>query len=117
MPIVPVKWSDREEIPPSLLGTHRIPWTHLKCTPERIRHPTSRMQVEIPSFTNRKFQCTVPIETVNFVGHVVSRFRGPAAMDLPGLAVVLRSAVSHVPEERQAAEESLNQVCSTPFCL
>jgi hypothetical protein len=31
-------------------------------------------------------------------------------MDLPNLAVVLRAALSHVPEERRAAEESLNQV-------
>jgi len=31
-------------------------------------------------------------------------------MDLPNLAVVLRTALSHVPEERKAAEESLNQV-------
>ncbi|CAO2045785.1 unnamed protein product [Urochloa humidicola] len=30
-------------------------------------------------------------------------------MDLPSLAVVLRAALSHVPEERKAAEESLNQ--------
>ncbi|KAJ4755971.1 Importin beta-like SAD2 [Rhynchospora pubera] len=31
-------------------------------------------------------------------------------MDLPSLAVVLRAALSHVPEERKAAEETLNQV-------
>ncbi|CAD5166944.1 unnamed protein product [Musa acuminata subsp. malaccensis] len=31
-------------------------------------------------------------------------------MDLTGLAVVLRSALSHIPEERKAAEESLNQL-------
>lgn len=43
-------------------------------------------------------------------------------MDLPSLAVVLRAALSHVPEERKAAEESLNQVscpslCSAPLFL
>ncbi|KAJ4814853.1 Importin beta-like SAD2 [Rhynchospora pubera] len=31
-------------------------------------------------------------------------------MDLPSLAVVLRAALSHVPEERKAAEETLNQL-------
>ncbi|KAG2650903.1 hypothetical protein PVAP13_1NG240300 [Panicum virgatum] len=35
-------------------------------------------------------------------------------MDLPSLAVVLRAALSHVPEERKAAEESLNQFQYTP---
>ncbi|KAM0867044.1 hypothetical protein ACQ4PT_042251 [Festuca glaucescens] len=35
-------------------------------------------------------------------------------MDLPNLAVVLRAALSHVPEERKAAEESLNQFQFTP---
>ncbi|AQK70901.1 Importin beta-like SAD2 [Zea mays] len=35
-------------------------------------------------------------------------------MDLPSLAVVLRAALSHVPEERKAAEESLNQFQFTP---
>lgn len=35
-------------------------------------------------------------------------------MDLPSLAVVLRAALSHVPEERKAAEESLNQVSCRP---
>jgi hypothetical protein len=35
-------------------------------------------------------------------------------MDLPSLAVVLRAALSHVPEERKAAEESLNQVSASP---
>ncbi|XP_066331549.1 importin beta-like SAD2 [Miscanthus floridulus] len=35
-------------------------------------------------------------------------------MDLPSLAVVLRDALSHVPEERKAAEESLNQFQYTP---
>jgi hypothetical protein len=37
-------------------------------------------------------------------------------MDLPNLAVVLRGALSHVPEERKAAEENLNQVrgCTPP---
>ncbi|KQJ99478.1 importin beta-like SAD2 [Brachypodium distachyon] len=35
-------------------------------------------------------------------------------MDLPNLAVVLRAALSHVPEERKAAEESLNQFQYTP---
>jgi hypothetical protein len=34
-------------------------------------------------------------------------------MDLPSLAVVLRAALSHVPEERKAAEESLNQVTAS----
>jgi importin-7 len=31
-------------------------------------------------------------------------------MDLPSLVVVLRAALSHAPEERKAAEASLNQV-------
>jgi hypothetical protein len=31
-------------------------------------------------------------------------------MDLPSLAVVLRAALSHAPEERKSAEASLNQV-------
>ncbi|XP_047082224.1 importin beta-like SAD2 [Lolium rigidum] len=35
-------------------------------------------------------------------------------MDLPNLAVVLRAALSHVPEERKAAEENLNQFQFTP---
>jgi hypothetical protein len=35
-------------------------------------------------------------------------------MDLQSLAVVLRAALSHVPEERKAAEESLNQVSPLP---
>uniref|UniRef100_A0ACD5Z4B3 Uncharacterized protein n=1 Tax=Avena sativa TaxID=4498 RepID=A0ACD5Z4B3_AVESA len=35
-------------------------------------------------------------------------------MDLPNLAVVLRAVLSHVPEERKAAEESLNQFQFTP---
>ncbi|KAM0882997.1 hypothetical protein ACQ4PT_031935 [Festuca glaucescens] len=35
-------------------------------------------------------------------------------MDLPNLAVVLRGALSHVPEERKAAEENLNQFQFTP---
>ncbi|KAF0929516.1 hypothetical protein E2562_021766 [Oryza meyeriana var. granulata] len=35
-------------------------------------------------------------------------------MDLQSLAVVLRAALSHVPEERKAAEESLNQFQYTP---
>ncbi|WOL14409.1 importin beta-like SAD2 isoform X1 [Canna indica] len=35
-------------------------------------------------------------------------------MDLAGLAVVLRSALSHVPEERKAAEAGLNQLQYTP---
>nr|CAB3446583.1 unnamed protein product [Digitaria exilis] len=35
-------------------------------------------------------------------------------MDLPSLAVVLRAALSHVPEERKAAEDSLNQFQYTP---
>ncbi|GJM85010.1 hypothetical protein PR202_ga00737 [Eleusine coracana subsp. coracana] len=35
-------------------------------------------------------------------------------MDLPSLAIVLRAALSHVPEERKAAEESLNQFQYTP---
>ncbi|KAG2658417.1 hypothetical protein PVAP13_1KG222700 [Panicum virgatum] len=35
-------------------------------------------------------------------------------MDLPSLAVVLRAALSHVPEERKAAEASLNQFQYTP---
>ncbi|XP_078156294.1 importin beta-like SAD2 [Carex rostrata] len=35
-------------------------------------------------------------------------------MDLPSLAVVLRAALSHVPEERKAAEDSLNQLQYTP---
>ncbi|OEL35059.1 Importin beta-like SAD2 [Dichanthelium oligosanthes] len=35
-------------------------------------------------------------------------------MDLPSLAVVLRAALSHIPEERKAAEESLNQFQYTP---
>uniref|UniRef100_A0A453NXW4 Importin N-terminal domain-containing protein n=1 Tax=Aegilops tauschii subsp. strangulata TaxID=200361 RepID=A0A453NXW4_AEGTS len=35
-------------------------------------------------------------------------------MDLPDLAVVLRAALSHVPEERKTAEESLNQIMMEP---
>ncbi|XP_020106837.1 importin beta-like SAD2 isoform X2 [Ananas comosus] len=35
-------------------------------------------------------------------------------MDLPSLAVVLRAALSPIPEERKAAEESLNQFQYTP---
>lgn len=35
-------------------------------------------------------------------------------MDLPSLAVVLRAALSHAPEERKAAEASLNQVSPPP---
>ncbi|XP_062223323.1 importin beta-like SAD2 [Phragmites australis] len=35
-------------------------------------------------------------------------------MDLPSLAVVLRAALSHLPEERKAAEKSLNQFQYTP---
>uniref|UniRef100_A0A0D9VFY5 Importin N-terminal domain-containing protein n=1 Tax=Leersia perrieri TaxID=77586 RepID=A0A0D9VFY5_9ORYZ len=37
-------------------------------------------------------------------------------MDLQSLAVVLRAALSHVPEERKAAEESLNQIIVDGSC-
>ncbi|GJN21055.1 hypothetical protein PR202_gb08501 [Eleusine coracana subsp. coracana] len=47
-------------------------------------------------------------------GWVGSRHPPPVAMDLPSLAIVLRAALSHVPEERKAAEESLNQFQYTP---
>ena len=39
--------------------------------------------------------------------------RVPAVMDLPSLTVVLRAALSPNPDERKAAEESLNQVNSS----
>jgi len=35
-------------------------------------------------------------------------------MDLPSLVVVLRAALSHAPEERKAAEASLEQVSRSP---
>jgi hypothetical protein len=35
-------------------------------------------------------------------------------MDLPSLVVVLRAALSHAPEERKAAEASLEQVSHLP---
>jgi hypothetical protein len=35
-------------------------------------------------------------------------------MDLPSLVVVLRAALSHAPEERKAAEASLEQVSRPP---
>lgn len=36
-------------------------------------------------------------------------------MDLPSLAVVLQAALSPNPDERKAAEQSLNQVCLRKF--
>jgi hypothetical protein len=36
-------------------------------------------------------------------------------MDLPGLAVILQAALSPNPDERKAAEQSLNQVPQSLF--
>ncbi|RWV92585.1 hypothetical protein BHE74_00030601 [Ensete ventricosum] len=51
----------------------------------------------------------------NFLAPCDEEPEDPPAMDSASFAEVLRSALSHIPEERMAAEDLLNKVNYLPF--